>query len=140
VVGVVGGVEVGPDVAVGGVVGGACVGVPGSVGAPLGLAGPVAVAVTVVVAVTSLVCVLVTVPSGGFGTVHTTVICWLVPRSVTFGLAVQVARLLFPCVVAAWATATVPAQTRATAARGIRVRLDMKTVSWWVDPHAVWRE
>jgi hypothetical protein len=119
-------VAVGPAVSVGDAlvdwVGG------GSVGAPLGLVlpdGPTVV-VTVVVAVAVAPPDAVTVTAGGFGTVHTTVICCAVPTSVTFGLAVHVARVVSPpWLVAACATATVPPQTSATAARGIRVRLDI---------------
>ena len=88
-------------------------------GASLGLSVPVAVAVTV------WVTVLVTVPPGALGTErHVTVNCWDSPLSITVGLDVQVARV-DPPLVAACATATVPPQTRAIAARGIRTRFDM---------------
>jgi hypothetical protein len=116
----------GPDVSVGEVLVG-WVG-DGSVGAPLGLVLPdgATVVVTVVVAVAVAPPGAVTVTAAGFGTVHTTVICCAVPTSVTFGFAVHVARVVsLPWVVAACATATVPPQTSATAARGIRVRLDI---------------
>jgi len=77
------------------------------------------------------VTVLVTVTAGGFGTVHTTVISWTAPWSTMRGeevalvVAGVVARV-FAWLIAVCATATVPPQRRAAAARGISVRLTMK--------------
>jgi hypothetical protein len=111
------------------------------VGAPLGVddalrvgdalgfavAVPVGVAVAVPVTVSVAVAVLVTVPAAAFGTVHTIVICWLSSLSTTLGFAVHVARS-GPATVCA--TATAPPLTRATAARAIKVRFNMKVLSW----------